>query len=157
MLKDLYMLDLTTQQQEIAQPGIKIVAIVNGTAAVLHFMFWLMVLLHVPQPWTVDSAAEKVDLIVTYGLGLADLVWSVPFLIVGSIWLYRRKPIGWLAAQMSNALYWYSFTFILVRELSMQNIRPGTILFLPFALFSFWAFWYLWQVRATFWNIQEGS
>jgi hypothetical protein len=55
----------------------------------------------------------------------------------------------------ANALWWYSFTFILIRELSMQNIRPGTILFLPFALFSLWSAWYLWKVKSFFWQIDE--
>ena len=60
--------------------------------------------------------------------------------------------MGWLAAQMANALWWYSFTFILIQELSAQKIRPGTILFLPFALFSIWSACYLWKVRSAFWK-----
>jgi hypothetical protein len=56
---------------------------------------------------------------------------------------------------MANALWWYSFTFILIRELSMHNIRPGTILFLPFALFSLWSAWYLWNVKSFFWQTNE--
>jgi hypothetical protein len=80
---------------------------------------------------------------------------SPEVLIAGSIWLQKRWLAGWLAAQMANALWWYSFTFILIRELSMQNIRPGTILFLPFALFSLWSAWYLWKVKSFFWQIDE--
>ena len=140
------------QHQEKVERGIGLIATVNGIAAVLHFIFWTIVFLRLPRPWTVDAAAQRVDLIVTYGLGMADLLWSVPFLTIGSLWLRRRRLIGWIAAQMVNALYWYSFTFILVRELSAQSIRLGTMLFLPFALFSPWAAWYLWKVRAAFWK-----
>jgi hypothetical protein len=42
-----------------------------------------------------------------YGLGLADLIWSIPLLTIGSIGLWKMKPIGWLAAQLVNVLYWY--------------------------------------------------
>lgn len=138
--------------QEKANPGIRMIAIVNGIAAITHFTFWTFVFFHLPLPWTVDTDVKRVDLSVTYGLGIADMLWSVPFLTIGSLWLQKRKLLGWLAAQMANALYWYSFTLILVRELNAQNIRLGTMLFLPFALFSLWAAWYLWQARAAFWQ-----
>ena len=144
------MLSATIQSQLTTNNGIKLIAMVNGIAALLHFVFWIVVLLRLPRLWTVDAGAERTDLIVTYGLGAADLLWSVPLLLVGSLWLYRGSEIGWLAAQMANLLYWYSFTFILVRELSAHSIRPGTLLFSPFALFSVWSAWYLWQVRAYF-------
>jgi hypothetical protein len=141
-------------REKVAQ-GIKLIATVNGIAAILHIAFWTFVFLHLPRPWTISASAQQIDLIVTYGLGVADLLWSVPFLIAGSIWLSKRWLVGWLAAQMSNALWWYSFTFILIRELSMHNIRPGTILFLPFALFSLWSAWYLWKVKSFFWQTNE--
>lgn len=140
------------KDQEKETRGLRLIAVVNGIAALLHIAFWTMAFLRLPRPWTINAGAERVDLIVTYGLGVADLLWSVPFLIAGSIWLHRRLLVGWLTAQMANALWWYSFTFILIRELSSQNIRPGTILFLPFALFSIWSAWYLWKVRSAFWK-----
>lgn len=134
----------------IADPGIRAIALVNGIAALLHLAFWVLVLLRLPSPDKVETEAERIDLVVTYGLGVADLLWSVPLLAIGSLGLYRGDGIGWLAAQIANGLYWYSFTFITVRELNAKAIRPGTLLFLPFAIFSVWAAWYLWQVRALF-------
>lgn len=144
------MISTALQSHAIADYGIKLIATVNGIAALLHFVIWIIILLRLPRPWAVDAEAERLDLVVTYGLGVADLLWSVPLLSVGCFWLYTGSAIGWLAAQMVNVLYWYSFTFILVRELSARSIRPGTVLLSPFALFSFWAAWHLWQVRAMF-------
>ena len=144
------MISTAMQSQAIADYGIKLIAMVNGIAALLHFGFWILAFFRLPRPSVVEVEAERVDLIVTYGLGVADLLWSVPLLIVGCFWLYNGSEIGWLAAQMANVLYWYSFTFILVRELNAKSIRFGTLLFSPFAMFSLWAAWYLWQVRAMF-------
>lgn len=134
----------------VASPGIKLIALVNGIAAVLHFVFWVLVFLRLPRPNTLDDEAERIDRIVTYGLGVADLFWSVPLLSIGCFWLYAGSEMGWLAAQMANGLYWYSFTFILVRDLSAKAIRKGSLIFLPFVLFSLWAAWYLWQVRSFY-------
>ncbi|MBD1912567.1 MULTISPECIES: hypothetical protein [unclassified Leptolyngbya] len=142
----------TIQYQTKVRRGIKLIAAVNGIAAILHLIFWILIFFLLPQPSALNVSAEKVDLMVTYGLGAADLLWAVPTLAIGSFWLRRQMLMGWLAAQMANILYCYSFTFILVRDLGAQSIRPGTLLFLPFALFSLWAAWYLWQVRAAFWN-----
>ena len=127
---------------------IKIIATVNGIAAVLHFIFWAFVFLKVPL--------EPSEKITAYGLGIADMLWSVPLLAIGSIALYKQRFIGFLAAQMANVLYWYSFTFILFREFN-THFRPGTFLFLPFALFSFWAAWYLWKVRSVFKTLKRIS
>ena len=80
----------------------------NGIAAVLHFLFWALVFLKAPL--------EPSEKITAYGLGIADMLWSVPLLAIGSVALYKQRFIGFLAAQMANVLYWYSFTFILFRE-----------------------------------------
>jgi hypothetical protein len=72
----------------VADPGIKLIAIVNGIAALLHFVFWVLVFLRLPRPNTLDDEAERIDRIVTYGLGVADLFWSVPLLSIGCFWLY---------------------------------------------------------------------
>lgn len=132
--------------------GLGMIAGVNGLAAVLHVLFWSVVFIRLPYPWTVDAGLAQQDLIVTFGLGTADLLWSVPSLAIGSIFLWKRLPIGWLAAQMANILWWYSYTFIIFRELIQSQFRPGTILFLPFALFSVWSAWYLWRVKRVFWE-----
>lgn len=139
-------------KQDTSLPGIKLVAIINGLAAVLHGVFWSLVFIRLPSPWSSLESIERNDLIDTYGLGIADLLWSIPLLTAGSILLHKRVLAGWLAAQMANALWWYSFTFILFRELSVMQLRPGTLLFLPFALFSVWSAGYLWKVRAAFLN-----
>lgn len=131
--------------------GIKLIASVNGAAAILHVVFWSFIFLRLTHVPTNIAEMDKTDLTVTYGLGIADLLWSVPFLFIGSIWLLKHLLIGWLAAQMANALWWYSFTFILFREYH-THIRPGTILFLPFALFSTWSAWYLWNVKDVFYK-----
>ena len=131
--------------------GVKLIATVNGIAAILHVAFWALAFSRLPPWWATNSEAERADLVVTYGLGIADLLWSAPLLVVGAIWLQKRLLVGWLAAQMANALWWYSFTFVLFRDLSTRRIRPGTILFLPFALFSIWSAWYLWKVKSAFW------
>jgi len=134
----------------IADRGVQRIALINGIAALRHFVFWIFLLLRLPSSRHVETEAERIDLAVTYGLGVADLLWSVSLLTIGSVWLYQGNAVGWLAAQIVNGFYWYSFTFIAVRELNAKAIRPATLLFLPFAIFSFWAAWYLWQVRPLF-------
>ena len=128
---------------------VKLIAVVNGLAAILHVVFWGLVFLRLPPISTAMEDLNQADLIVTYGLGIADLIWSVPLLIIGSIWLQKHRLLGWLAAQMANVLWGYSFTFIFFRECN-THIRPGTILFLPFALFSLWSAYSLWKVRSVF-------
>lgn len=136
---------------------IAMIATVNGIAAILHLVFWVLVFTFLPRPWATRESAERTDLVITYGLGVADLLWSVPFLLVGSFWLYKRLLVGWLAAQMANALYWYSFTVILIREYGAGQIRPGTILFLPFGMFSILAAWKLWKVKFAFWQFAAAA
>lgn len=125
----------------ISTGKIKLIAIVNGVAAVLHLVFWILVFTRA----TLDPS----EMFVTYGFGAADLLLSVPLLSIGSIQLYKQHFSGFLAAQMANALYWYSFTAVFFREIN-SYFHPGTLLFLPFALFSVWSAWYLWKVRSLF-------
>ena len=130
--------------------GIKLIAVINGMAALLHFFFWILAFIRLPSISSYGSIAERMNLATTYGFGIADIVWSVPFLLLGSIMLWKNKLIGWMGAHFANILYWYSFTVIIIRDLSSGSISPGTILFLPFALFSFWAAYYLWKDRVSF-------
>lgn len=130
--------------------GIKLIAIVNGIAALLHLLFWIMAFIKLPAISGQETVSEKINLATIYGFGIADFIWSVPLLLTGSIGLWQKRFAGWLGAYLANVLYWYSFTVILVRDLSAQAMAPGTILFLPFALFAFWAAYYLWQVRLSF-------
>jgi len=130
--------------------GIKLIAIVNGIAALLHLLFWVMAFIRLPALSGQETVMNRINLATTYGFGIADIIWSVPLLLIGSFGLWQKKFSGWLGAYLANGLYWYSFTVILVRDLSAQAISPGTMLFLPFALFAFWAAYYLWQVRLSF-------
>lgn len=130
--------------------GIKSIVVVNGIAAVLHLIFWIIAFIRLSSLSSQNGIAEQIDLATTYGFGIADIIWSVPLLAMGSIGLWKMKPIGWLAAHLANVLYWYSFTVIIIRDLSSNTISPGTILFLPFAIFSFWAATYLWKARGAF-------
>ena len=127
--------------------GIKSISIVNGIAAVLHLSFWILAFLHLSKNAPLTNLAEKINLATVYGFGIADIIWSFTFLAFGSIGLWKMKAIGWLCAQLANVLYWYSFTVIITRDIASGRLAPGTILFLPFALFSFWAAYYLWQKR----------
>jgi hypothetical protein len=132
--------------------GIKLIAVVNGIAAVLHLIFWIVAFIRLSSFSPQNVVAEKLNLATTYGFGIADIIWSVPLLAIGSIGLWKLKQVGWLAANLANVLYWYSLTVVLTRDLSSSSIAPGTILFFPFALFSFWVAYYLWKVRSTFLN-----
>ena len=130
--------------------GIKIIAIINGLAALLHLVFWIFVYIKMPSISSPESLAEQINLATIYGFGLADIVWSVPFLLLGSILLRKGNLIGWMCAYFANVLYWYSFTIIMLRDNASGSLSPGSILFLPFVLFSFWAAYHLWKVRASF-------
>lgn len=130
--------------------GIKLIAVVNGFAAILHVIFWILAFLHLAKQPFVTHLADHVVLATTYGFGIADLIWSVTFLTVGSIGLWRMNQTGWLAAQFANVLYWYSLTVVLTRDLVSSTLSPGTVLFLPFAIFSIWAAYYLWKIRNQF-------
>ena len=137
-------------EQPSASTGVNVIAIVNGVAACLHIVFWTFALRHLARLPLLETEGQRIDRIVTAGLGVADLAWSAPLLAIGSYWLYRRSFAGWLGAQMANALWWYSYTFLIFRECAMGALRPGTMIFLPFALFSLWSAYYLWRVRASF-------
>ena len=134
--------------------GIKVIAIVNGLAAVLHLLFWIIAFIRLPALATQETVHDKMNLATTYGFGIADLIWSVPFLLIGSIGLWRIKFSGWLGAYLANALYWYSFTVIIIRDLSADAVSPGTVVFLPFAVFAFWAAIYLWKIRYSFTHLK---
>lgn len=131
-------------------PGVTVVALVNGVAVLLHLAFWLLVLAHLPSPLEVGEPLARAAAATTRGFGIADLLLSVPLLAAGSIGLWRLAGWGWLAAQMAHALYAYSLTVVVVRDLYAGAPSPGTMLFLPFALFGLGAALYLWRRRHLF-------
>ena len=136
------------------QPGgVKLISIINGIAAFLHLLFWIFAFIRLPSIASFADTAARMNLATTYGFGIADMIWSVPFLLSGSILLRKNKFSGWIGAQFANVLYWYSFTVIIIRDGSAGALSPGTILFLPFAIFAFWAAYYLWKVRSTFFQL----
>lgn len=139
-----------SEKNKIIPGSIKIISIVNFIAALLHLTFWILAFIRLQSPFSDIPILEKVNLATTYGFGIADLIWSFPLLIIGSFWLRKLKPLGWLAAQMTNVLYWYSLTVIIIRDIFSGKISPGTILFLPFCLFAFWSAFYLWKKRELF-------
>lgn len=130
--------------------GIKIISILNFIAALLHLVFWTLAFTRLQSPFSDIPFLEKANLATTYGFGIADLVWSFPLLIVGSVWLWKLKLLGWAASQMCNVLYWYSFTVIIFKDMITKTITPGTIIFLPFCLIAFWSAFYLWKKRKIF-------
>ena len=132
---------------------VKLIAIVNFCAAIVHLVFWGLVAFHFKDVFAGSGPSDvgpSDALATTFGIGVADIVWSVPLLLCGSIGLFRQHAFGWLTAQMANGLYFYSMTFILVRDSLTGEFKPGSYLFMPFTLFAFWAAWALWQRRAQF-------
>lgn len=116
-------------------------------AAILHILFWGLALIKLAP---ILSASGQSSLATTFGIGIADLIWAVPLLLLGSIGLYKKMAIGWLSAQMAHILYFYSMTFIAVRDIISGALSPGTFVFMPFALFAIWATKYLWKNKSEF-------
>ena len=127
--------------------GIKIISGINLLAAALHLLFWGVALVRLVP--TLDVSNQS-SLATTIGIGVADLLWSVPVLLLGSIGLYKKRAIGWLGAQMAHVLYFYSMTFVVVRDGLSGRISPGTYIFMPFTLFALWATYFLWKNRSAF-------
>ncbi|KAA3662467.1 MAG: hypothetical protein DWQ10_02330 [Calditrichaeota bacterium] len=130
--------------------AISLIAAINGIAALLHLSFWVLAFIKLPPFGSPSTIAERISLATTYGFGIADLIWSFPFLFLGSILLLKNYLLGWLCAHFANVLYWYSFTVIVTRDSAAGSLSPGTILFLPFAVFAFWAAYSLWKNRYHF-------
>ena len=129
---------------------IKLISIVNGIASFLHLFFWILAFFRLSSIPVSQTLEAQINRATTYGFGIADLFLSVPLLIIGSINLWNRRASGWLATQMANVLYWYSFIVILIRDSAAGQLAPGTIIFLPFAVFAIWAAYHLWKCRNDF-------
>lgn len=134
---------------------IKFIAIVNGLAAVLHIVFWTVVFFRLPPVSMILKDLDPCEITTTRGLGIADLVWSVPLLSLGSWWLQKHRLLGWLCAQVANVLWGYSFTFVFFQEYSM-HMCISMVFFLPFALFSIWSAYSLWNLRFVFIEKEHG-
>jgi hypothetical protein len=133
--------------------GIKVVAVINGIGFGLTLIFWLLGLVSgvLPNPSRLATIAERGNAATTFGFMIADFIWAVPLLFLGTIGVWRRSPWGWMAANMVNILWCYSLTVILIRD-SYTRISPGGILFLPFVPFAIWSTIYLWKRRGVFFS-----
>jgi hypothetical protein len=133
--------------------AVAFLAIINGLAFILTLVFWLAVLLKkiVPPPNELTVLSERANAATTYGFAIGDLIWSTPLLLLSCVGLWRMRFWGWTAAQMTNALWIYSMTVVLIRDF-YTTLSPGGILFTPFALIAFWATYYLWKRRELFWG-----
>ena len=133
--------------------GVSALAIINGIAFFITLIFWSFIFIKkvIPSPYDLSVLSERVNAATTYGFGIGDLIWSLPLLFLSCLGLWRMRFWGWTAAQMTNALWIYSMTVILIRD-SYTNISPGGVLFTPFAIIAIWAIYYLWRKRQAFWN-----
>lgn len=134
--------------------AVAFLVIINGIALVLTLVFWLLVLLKrlVPPPSEFTVLSEKANAATTYGFAIGDLVWSTLLLFLSCVRLWRMRFWGWTAAQMTNALWIYSMTVVLIRDF-YTTLSPGGVLFTPFALIAVWATYYLWKQRQLFWDV----
>jgi hypothetical protein len=147
------MMNLSDNPSPPRQKTVSALAIINGIAFLLTLFFWLLILIKkiVPSPNDLTVLSERANAATTYGFAIGDLIWSTTLLLVSCIGLWRMRFWGWTAAQMTNALWIYSMTVILIRD-SYTTLSPGGILFTPFALIAMWSTYYLWKQRQAFWN-----
>lgn len=131
--------------------GLTFLSIVNGIAFVITILFWGLVFFRhlVPSPWELSSLADRANSAVTYGFMMGDVLYSAPLLLMACLGLWRLTSWGWLAAQMANALWIYSMTVILFRDV-FTILSPGGLLFIPFTLIAMWGIPYLWVRRRDF-------
>jgi len=147
------MTNLSENPSSARPKGVSALAIINGIAFLITLVFWLVILIKkvVPSPNDLTVLSERANAATTYGFAIGDLIWSTTLLLVSCIGLWRMHFWGWTAAQMTNALWIYSMTVILIRD-SYTTLSPGGILFTPFALIAVWSTYYLWKQRQFFWN-----
>ncbi len=133
--------------------AVSFLAIINAIGFIITLLFWLFVLFGklVPYPGEVPILQERTNAATTYGFAIGDLVWSSLLLALSFAGLWRLRSWGWMAAQMTNALWIYSMTVVLIRD-AFTQFTPGSIVFTPFALIALWSTYYLWKNRMLFWD-----
>ena len=139
------------------RPGaVTFLTIINAIGFIITLSFWLLVLFKnlVPSPGDLTQLAERATAATTRGFMIADLLFSVPLLLLSALGLWCLRPWGWTAAQMVNMLWIFSMTVIWTRDV-YTAFSPGGILFLPLPMIAIWATWYLWKKRYLFWNFSE--
>ena len=144
------MADQSKEERGSRLPGVTIVSIVNGLAAPITLGFWILVYLKLFDGRSFEDPLLRTSAAATLGFGVGDLLWALPLLIISAIGLWNRREWGLISAQMVNVLWIYSMTVIWVRDLFMEVLSPGALLFTPFALFAIWACFYLWRQRREF-------
>ena len=80
---------------------------------------------------------------------MADRLWSKALLLASVVGLWSLRPWGWTTALMANAIWTYSMTVAIVRDLLTQ-VTMGMLFFVPFALFALGSSVYLWRQRQLF-------
>ena len=132
--------------------GVTIVAGVNALGWFATLGFWLA--LHLEQRIPVQAAAtsywEHAYVGTIRGFAVADSLWSNALLLASVVGLWSLRPWGWTTALMANAIWIYSMTVAIVRDLLTQ-VTAGMVFFVPFALFALGSSVYLWRQRQRFW------
>ena len=142
---------LQTESKSQRCKGLSFLSLVNAAALVITILFWGLVFFSkvIPSPGSITENSERANSAVTYGFMIGDVLYAVPLLLLAWLGIWRLKSWGWMAAQMANALWVYSLTVILFRDV-YTTISPGSVVFIPFALIAIWAIPYLWIHRMDF-------
>ncbi len=135
--------------------GVTVIIIVNIIASVITIIFWYLVSRRLFGSNGNQIQLDKFSAGSTFGFMIADIIFAVPVLIISIPGLRKMRFYGWTAAQMANILWLYSLTAVLIRDLYSSMVSPGSLLFLPFALFSVWGIIYLWKKREIFFRISN--
>ena len=131
--------------------GIRFLSIWNAFAFLVTLLFWAAVALsgRVPGPWAVDGVLARGASATTWGFLLADILYSLPLLLLAAVGLRRRTAWGWLCAQIANALWIYSMSVLYFRD-GFTRLSPGSVVFLPFLVVAVVALPFLWKTRSRF-------
>jgi hypothetical protein len=133
--------------------GVTFIAVINGIAFLLTLLFWGTVAFSnaVPFPSGVEGIPDRANAATTWGFLIGDVAFSAPLLLLATIGLWKPRAWGWTAAQMTNILWIYSMTIIILRD-AFTSFSPGGILFMPFVPVAVWSIFYLWRHRDLFWS-----
>ena len=130
---------------------VRLLSVWNAWAFLVTLSFWSAVALsgRVPGPWAVEGLLARGASATTWGFLLADLLYSLPLLLLAAVGLRKRAAWGWMCAQMANALWIYSMSVLLFRD-GFTRFSPGSFVFMPFLIVAIAALPYLWRVRSRF-------
>lgn len=128
--------------------AIVVVAAVGWVTTVSPWV-WVHLSDQLPAPSVGASYWERSFLGLVRGLATVDAIWSNLFLAAGAIGLCRMRAWGWTAMLMGNAIWLYTATFTVMRDLYV-GVTDATLFFLPFTLFALGSSVYLWRRRGRF-------